>query len=110
MLLLTFATGNNQYGYSQAVFELQNPDNCAKARKLLCGQRARCGLGCELHHIGICLFLALGTNRTLVLDTDASTNRLLERTFLPLSGTCYGITAADLDEAVTIKGYDSNFM
>jgi len=60
-------------------------------------------MGCELHHIGICLFLALGTNRTLILDTDVHTKRLLEHTYLPLSGTCFGITPKDLDNAAEIS-------
>ena len=84
----------------------QNPANCSSARKLLCGQRARCGLGCELHHIGVCLFLAIGTNRTMVLDTDMLdfTKRKLQNVYRPLSSTCPHVTKEDLNEAVDIKG------
>jgi len=46
---------------------LQNPPNCASARKLLCNLNKGCGYGCQLHHAVYCFIVAYGTERTLIL-------------------------------------------
>ncbi|CAK8685962.1 unnamed protein product [Clavelina lepadiformis] len=55
-------------------------------------------MGCSFHHYGTCLFVALGTNRTMVWGSTIS-NSLngIEKVFLPLSETCQ---EADEVEAV----------
>ena len=69
---------------------LQNPDNCATAKKLLCNLNKGCGYGCQLHHAVYCFIVAYGTERTLILKSKGwRYNRNgYEEIFQPLSETC----------------------
>ncbi|XP_043204524.1 alpha-(1,6)-fucosyltransferase-like [Amphibalanus amphitrite] len=69
---------------------LQNPPDCATAKKLVCNLNKVCGFGCQLHHVAYCLTVAYGTGRTLVLNSrNWRYNRAgWEQVFQPLSGTC----------------------
>ena len=63
---------------------LQNPPDCAAARKLVCNLNkgfvlyrlakhltvlCRCGYGCQIHHAIYCFLVAYGTERTLILKS-----------------------------------------
>ncbi|XP_069184193.1 alpha-(1,6)-fucosyltransferase-like [Procambarus clarkii] len=69
---------------------LQNPPDCATAKKLVCGiKHIGCGLGCELHHLICCFMTAYGTHRTLIIDSSwAYSTKGWEEIFLPISETC----------------------
>ncbi|XP_053639952.2 alpha-(1,6)-fucosyltransferase [Cherax quadricarinatus] len=73
---------------------LQNPKDCATAKKLLCKLNRDCGLGCEIHHVLYCFMTAYGTHRTLILKSDDwnYSSRGWEEIFLPLSNTCTTIS------------------
>ena len=85
----------------------QNPEDCSKARKLVCNLNSKCGYGCQIHSIMHCFLIAygqtlanlaallfhfiyVGTDRTLVLKSQGwSYNKKgFEDVFLPLSQTC----------------------
>ncbi|XP_076825611.1 alpha-(1,6)-fucosyltransferase-like isoform X2 [Clavelina lepadiformis] len=67
--------------------KLQNPSDCKTAKKLIC-KFPRCGLGCQFHHIGNCLLVALGTNRVRLVNNKNVHYKGIEKVFLPLSKTC----------------------
>ncbi|CAK8682859.1 unnamed protein product [Clavelina lepadiformis] len=67
--------------------KLQNPSDCKTAKKLIC-KFPRCGLGCQFHHIGKCLLVALGTNRVMLVNNKNVHYKGIEKVFLPLSKTC----------------------
>ncbi|CAL8116618.1 unnamed protein product [Orchesella dallaii] len=68
---------------------LQNPDNCAKAKKLVCTVDKICGFGCIVHHIAYCLITGYHTNRTVILKLKVLYDaKSWNETFLPLSSTC----------------------
>ena len=69
---------------------LQNPPDCASAKKLLCNLNKGCGYGCQLHHAVYCFIVAYGTERTLILKSKGwRYNRNgYEEIFQPLSETC----------------------
>ena len=46
----------------------QNPPDCQNGRFLLCKLNVGNGFGSFIHLLGECLLLALGTNRTLMLN------------------------------------------
>ena len=48
---------------------LQNPSDCASARKLVCSLSKACGFGCQMHHAMYCFIVAYATERTLVLQS-----------------------------------------
>ncbi|XP_073789892.1 alpha-(1,6)-fucosyltransferase isoform X4 [Danio rerio] len=48
---------------------LQNPQDCSKARKLVCNINKGCGYGCQLHHVVYCFMIAYGTQRVLILES-----------------------------------------
>uniref|UniRef100_A0A914CQI2 Alpha-(1,6)-fucosyltransferase n=1 Tax=Acrobeloides nanus TaxID=290746 RepID=A0A914CQI2_9BILA len=68
---------------------LQNPEDCAKARILLCDLNKGCGFGCQLHHVAYCLIVAAGTNRTMVFEKDGTDWRYSQKgwtsVFLPVT-------------------------
>ncbi|XP_078485864.1 alpha-(1,6)-fucosyltransferase-like [Ciona intestinalis] len=75
----------------EAIKSSQNPTNCNGARKLVCHVKHLCGFGCMSHHIALCLSIAIGTKRTLMLKLDNfkySRNEGWGSLFLPLSETC----------------------
>uniref|UniRef100_A0A8D8PQ04 Alpha-(1,6)-fucosyltransferase n=2 Tax=Cacopsylla melanoneura TaxID=428564 RepID=A0A8D8PQ04_9HEMI len=69
---------------------IQNPADCATARKVSCMIDWPCGFGCQLHHVTYCLIIAYATNRTLVLDSSNWNYNSggWEDLFEPLSRTC----------------------
>lgn len=75
---------------------IQNTKDCATARKVSCTLNHACGFGCILHHVTLCLLIAYGTNRTLILDSskwnyDQSGKKGWEELFEPLSNTCRSV-------------------
>lgn len=70
---------------------LQNPADCATAKKAVCDlTQAKCGTCCQLNHVIYCLVMAYATQRTLILDsTNWNGNEQgWEALFKPLSDTC----------------------
>ncbi|KAG8232909.1 hypothetical protein J437_LFUL011017 [Ladona fulva] len=69
---------------------LQNPPDCASAKKLLCNLNKGCGYGCQVHHVVYCLIVAYGTRRTLVLRSKGWRYHKAgwEEVFHPVSDTC----------------------
>lgn len=69
---------------------LQNPKDCASARKLVCNLNKGCGYGCQVHHLLYCFITAYGTKRTLIIESDQwrYSNKGWEGAFLPASDTC----------------------
>ncbi|KAA0708229.1 Alpha-(1,6)-fucosyltransferase [Triplophysa tibetana] len=69
---------------------LQNPQDCSKARKLLCNINKGCGYGCQLHHVVYCFMIAYGTQRVLILESHnwRYAPNGWETVFQPVSDTC----------------------
>ncbi|XP_014661833.1 PREDICTED: alpha-(1,6)-fucosyltransferase-like [Priapulus caudatus] len=69
---------------------LQNPTNCADAKKLVCNVNKGCGYGCQVHHLTYCLMIAYGSQRTLILNSKGwrYSHEGWEKVFLPISDTC----------------------
>lgn len=69
---------------------LQNPEDCSKARKLVCDLDETCGFGCLIHHAVYCLMVAYATERTFILNSKGwiYDEKGFENVFLPLSETC----------------------
>ena len=69
---------------------LQNPRDCASAKKLVCEVAKTCGFGCQIHHVTYCFILAYATKRTLVLDASnwRYSSNGWEAVFQPISETC----------------------
>ncbi|XP_030628606.1 alpha-(1,6)-fucosyltransferase [Chanos chanos] len=69
---------------------LQNPQDCSKARKLVCNINKGCGYGCQLHHVVYCFMIAYGTQRTLILESHnwRYATGGWETVFRPVSDTC----------------------
>ncbi|KAI7799328.1 alpha-(1,6)-fucosyltransferase isoform X1 [Triplophysa rosa] len=69
---------------------LQNPQDCSKARKLLCNINKGCGYGCQLHHVVYCFMIAYGTERVLILESHnwRYAPNGWETVFRPVSDTC----------------------
>ncbi|XP_076833935.1 alpha-(1,6)-fucosyltransferase [Brachyhypopomus gauderio] len=75
---------------------LQNPQDCSKARKLVCNINKGCGYGCQLHHVVYCFMIAYGTQRTLILESQnwRYATGGWETVFTPVSETCTDRTGA----------------
>ncbi|RXN19111.1 alpha-(1,6)-fucosyltransferase-like protein [Labeo rohita] len=75
---------------------LQNPQDCSKARKLVCNINKGCGYGCQLHHVVYCFMIAYGTQRTLILESQnwRYATGGWETVFKPVSETCSDRTGA----------------
>ncbi|XP_013397056.1 alpha-(1,6)-fucosyltransferase isoform X2 [Lingula anatina] len=69
---------------------LQNPEDCAKAKKIVCTLDKECGFGCQMHHLVYCLATAYETERTLILNSKGwrYASDGWETVFRPLSNTC----------------------
>ncbi|XP_055042645.2 alpha-(1,6)-fucosyltransferase isoform X2 [Misgurnus anguillicaudatus] len=69
---------------------LQNPQDCSKARKLVCNINKGCGFGCQLHHVVYCFMIAYGTQRVLILESHnwRYAPNGWETVFHPVSDTC----------------------
>ncbi|XP_045480462.1 alpha-(1,6)-fucosyltransferase isoform X3 [Harmonia axyridis] len=75
----------------QTRFEyLQNPSDCANAKKLVCSLNKGCGYGCQLHHVVYCFMVAYGTKRTLILKSKGWRYHKpgWEDIFQPISKNC----------------------
>lgn len=93
------------------IYDLQNPEDCATAKKLVCtlnkGSNCSnilflyfqiyfillclgCGFGCQIHHVAYCFIVAYATSRTMILESKGwRYNRQgWEKVFLPVSDTC----------------------
>ena len=79
---------------------LQNPSDCSNAPKVVCNLNKGCGFGCQLHHVTYCLVVALGLNRTMILNSHNW--RYVKTTakksgwnfvFQPLSSNCVQLDA-----------------
>ena len=46
----------------------QEPKDCKNRRKLIVKSFPYCGFGCFTHHLAKCFMIAMGTNRTMVID------------------------------------------
>nr|XP_039250584.1 alpha-(1,6)-fucosyltransferase-like [Styela clava] len=53
----------------QKIKKLQNPEDCAKAKILICNVTNVCGFGCETHSLTNCLMQAFRYERTLVYNS-----------------------------------------
>lgn len=76
---------------------LQNPPDCASARKLVCRVAKSCGFGCQVHHVSFCFIMAYATKRTLILDSanwKYSPNGW-NAVFQPVSSTCTEIPSGE---------------
>jgi len=74
-----------------AIFRLQNPPDCSKAKKLLCHlNQGTCGLGCLIHHAAQCLLTALATGRVLIISDEpwSYSNFTVKNFFSPISSNC----------------------
>uniref|UniRef100_A0A1B0GKV9 Alpha-(1,6)-fucosyltransferase n=2 Tax=Lutzomyia longipalpis TaxID=7200 RepID=A0A1B0GKV9_LUTLO len=69
---------------------LQNPKDCANARKIVCRLNKGCGYGCQLHHVVYCFIMAYATERTLILKSKGWRYHKAgwEDIFMPISETC----------------------
>jgi len=69
---------------------LQNPDDCESARKLVCSLNKGCGYGCQMHHLLYCFIVAYSTKRTLILDASGwrYSRKGWNKYFLPISSKC----------------------
>ncbi|GAB0096894.1 Alpha-(1,6)-fucosyltransferase [Sergentomyia squamirostris] len=69
---------------------LQNPKDCANARKIVCRLNKGCGYGCQLHHVVYCFIMAYATERTLILKSKGWRYHKAgwEDIFQPVSETC----------------------
>ncbi|XP_052001997.1 alpha-(1,6)-fucosyltransferase-like [Xyrauchen texanus] len=78
------------------IMYLQNPQDCSKARKLVCNINKGCGYGCQLHHVVYCFMIAYGTQRTLILESQnwRYATGGWETVFKPVSETCTDRTGA----------------
>lgn len=55
--------------FTNRIVEHQNPDDCSRAKYLVCSTtKAACGFGCFIHRTAWCFSRALEQNRVLVLD------------------------------------------
>ncbi|XP_065052139.1 alpha-(1,6)-fucosyltransferase-like isoform X2 [Rhopilema esculentum] len=77
----------------QRLNKLQNPDDCKKARRLVCTLNKACGYGCQVHHIIYCMIMAYSSNRTMVINSRGwrYSKKGWEGTFLPVSESCRNV-------------------
>ena len=69
---------------------LQNPKDCAKAKKLVCHLDS-CGFGCMVQRLKHCMMASYKTNRTVMLESSKVSlygNLTFNKIFRPLSKTC----------------------
>jgi len=72
------------------LYNLQHPENCDSARKLVCSLNKGCGYGCQMHHILYCFIVAYSTKRTMIIDSHGwrYSSRGWEAYFQPISNSC----------------------
>lgn len=71
-------------------YDLQNPNDCGKQKKVLCDLNKSCGFGCQMHHVMYCFITSYFLNRTLLLDSTGwrYNPNGFEAYFMPLSEKC----------------------
>nr|CDJ96289.1 Variant SH3 domain containing protein [Haemonchus contortus] len=71
------------------IHKMQHPDDCRKAKILLCNLDKQCGFGCQLHHVAYCFVTAFGSQRTMMFNGDGHRWRYSKRgwtgAFLPIT-------------------------
>lgn len=82
------------------IHQLQNPENCKTARKIVCNLNKGCGFGCQIHHLVYCTIISMATGRTLILNSESwryvnrhyarsfKSKPLWDMAFKPLSNSC----------------------
>ncbi|CAH0560168.1 unnamed protein product [Brassicogethes aeneus] len=77
---------------------LQNPPDCATAKKLVCNLNKGCGYGCQLHHAVYCFMVAYGTKRTMILKSKGWRYHTggWEEIFKPVSESCTAPNGASI--------------
>uniref|UniRef100_H2XQC4 GT23 domain-containing protein n=1 Tax=Ciona intestinalis TaxID=7719 RepID=H2XQC4_CIOIN len=86
----------------ELIRKTQNPPDCRTAKKLHCDLRRTCGFGCLFHHYGICLFVAIGTNRVMQVKWgNIRAYPGIPKTFRNISDTC--INATGFEQAIEWK-------
>lgn len=70
--------------------KLQNPRDCATAKKIICDLNKACGFGCQMHHVLYCFVTSYATERTLVIESAhwRYNPKGYEAYFKPVSETC----------------------
>lgn len=78
----------------QRIHKLQNPKDCASAKKLICQLNKSCGYGCQAHHVLYCFIIAFGLQRTMIIDSTGwrYSSKGWNGVFLPISKTCLHVT------------------
>ncbi|WKY12122.1 hypothetical protein Q1695_003586 [Nippostrongylus brasiliensis] len=88
------------------IHKMQHPDDCSKARILLCNLDKMCGFGCQLHHVAFCFVTAFGSGRTMVFTNDGATWRYSSKgwtaAFLPIT-SCKFATAVGNDKPASFN-------
>lgn len=79
------------------IHRMQHPDDCKKARVLLCNLDKQCGFGCQLHHVAFCFVTAFGSERTMVLNNDGASWRYSKQGWL---GAFLPITRCKYDDVI----------
>ncbi|OQV24677.1 Alpha-(1,6)-fucosyltransferase [Hypsibius exemplaris] len=64
------AYGKLSEDVQRKIFLHQHPKNCNATQKLVCVLNKDCGLGCQLHHVALCLIASLALNRTMILRSN----------------------------------------
>ena len=60
---------NINFHLKKSILYYKEPDEkCENRRKLIVRTIRYCGFGCVIHHYAKCFLIALGTNRTLLID------------------------------------------
>ncbi|XP_078492080.1 alpha-(1,6)-fucosyltransferase-like, partial [Ciona intestinalis] len=86
----------------ELIRKTQNPPDCSIAKKLHCDLRRMCGFGCLFHHYGICLFVAIGTNRVMQVKWGITRSYPgIPKTFRNISDTC--MNATGFEQAIEWK-------
>ena len=94
------------------ISRMQNPNDCQKAKKLVCDLNKNCGFGCQMHHLSHCLVAAMALNRTLIAKTNewrtnSANDNVWNKVFQPLSDNC--LDAEDRDQTYWKDGDLSGF-
>ncbi|KAK5972124.1 Fucosyltransferase 8, partial [Trichostrongylus colubriformis] len=89
------------------IHKMQHPDDCGKARILLCNLDKQCGFGCQLHHVAYCFVTAFGSERTMVFNGDGNTWRYSRKgwtgAFLPITSCKQEDIGSERVPAYTLK-------
>lgn len=74
-------------------YQLQNPSDCDRQKKVICDLNKSCGFGCQMHHVVYCFITSYFLNRTLILDSAGwrYNSDGFEAYFRPLSEKCIKI-------------------